>query len=228
MKRTLLENIIFEARLDKPENIENAQGILLNYLKNNPKDTDAWLLLMRLEYSGTEDPEKMAEYANQVLIYDSENPSALLFLSFTDYFACGSYEEALYSKLIKGKTNDPEMLAMLEVAKAYYWEKRDLNKCIAALKKSIEYSQKQRINLCMLGEIYIQQRLDHKQTLEGAELIKRGLNNVKLIADEETPYDPTSISDFFAEFFAGTIIGIVEYEILKKLISIDETNDKQL
>lgn len=222
MKNIILETAITEAKLDTPENLDKAQEILLNYLKNSPKDTDAWLLLLRLEYSGNEDPEKMAKYANQILAYDPENAAALLFLSFTDYYSFGSTDNTLYSKLIKAKASDYEMLAMLEIAKARYFKKRDIAKYEACLKQSIRYSSSQRINYCMLGELYIKQKKDYKQILEGAELIKRGLSNVKLIGDETTPYDPTSVSDFFAEFFSGTIIGIVEYEILKKIIAVDE------
>ncbi len=221
---THLDIIIAEAKLGTLEKIEKAQAILDDYLKNHPKDTDAWLLAMRLEYSGAEDPEKIVEYANHVLSYDPSNPAALLFLSFADYFSFGSSNDELYSKLLNAKSSDPEMLAMLEVAKAYYWEKRDLQKCIDALKKSIKYSPSQRINYCMLGQIYIRQKQDYKQILEGADLIKRGLGNVKKIATgEETDllYDPTSISDFFAEFFSGTIIGFVEYAIFKKIITVD-------
>lgn len=221
MKKTIFDTIITKARLRTLEDIDQAQTILDEYLKSHPRDTNAWLLAMRLEYSGAAFPDKIMEYANHVLSYEPSNISALLFLSYVDYYSLGSTDENLYSTLLNAKTNDSEMLAMLEVAKARYWEDRDLEKCIAALKKSIEYSQHQRINFCMLGQIYIQQKSDYKQILEGAELIKRGLSNIKLIVDENTLYDPTSVSGFFDEFFSGTVIGFVEYEILKMIITVD-------
>ena len=196
--------------------LEQAQNMLLEHLKNNPQDTDAWLLLICIECSPPFDyPDTIIEYCNHILSYDPSNPYALLFLSYADYYVMGNSNKELYDKLCMVQSDNKEIKAMVEIAKARYLEFRDIKKFEEALKKSIEYCHNFRTNLCMLGLFYLEQG-----DIKGLRLFKQGLENIRQVATPSSThvYDPTSIKDFLDEFFAGRIIGIVEYEQLHYII----------
>jgi hypothetical protein len=202
-----------------------AEDILLDYLKEHSQDTDAWLLLLRVECnSPLDDAERIIEYSNNILSYDPSNAYALLFLSYADYFLRGNSDDELYSKLSLAHDNNPIIMSMIEVANARYFKHRNIKKLEAALKKSIGLCSFHRTNFCMLGELYLKQG----NFEEGKYLIRHGLDNIKILITAENvheyEYDPVSIDGFFSEFFAGTTISFVEYGQLMLLIDNDRGN----
>jgi len=189
-----------------------AEDLLLEYLKDHSKDTEAWLLLTRIECNSTlYDYDRIAQYTNNILSYDPSNAYASLFLSYADYYLHERKVDT-YNKLCLAQNDNLEIMAMIEVAKARYFEDNDSEKCELALKKSIEYSSTQVINFCMLGQLYIKQG----NIAEGKKLIESGLSNVRRIASPENchEYDPVSIQGFLNEFFAGTTTNFVQYAVL--------------
>lgn len=214
MKNKILETATTEARLGKEANLQKAEDMLMDYLITQPKDTYAWLLLTRIECNSPfEDADRIKHYAEHVLTYDPENPYALLFLSYADYYLRGSSDETLYSKLLRAKSDNSQILSMIEIAKAYYWEDRDPQKFEDALKSSIKHCSSYVTNYTELGKLYIKQG---KKT-EGKKLIRIGLSNIKKEITPENldePYDPTSIPNLLAEFFSGTRTTYIVHEML--------------
>lgn len=217
MRNSILEQARILARQREEVGFEKAQEILMDYLKDNLQDTEAWLLLTRIECNSPfDDPERIIHYANHVLAYDPSNVYALLFWSYADYYLMGSSDDRLYDQLCMAHSTDPEIMSMIELAKARYFEQRNIKKCEDALKTSIEYCQNHVRNFCMLGEVCLEQG----KIVEARCWIEQGLKNIKQVVTSESSYkhDPVSITKFLEEFFAGTSIGIVEHGQLRLLL----------
>jgi len=205
MQNSILEQARAIVRSGKEAiNLEKAQQILMTHLNTNPHDTDAWLLLMRIECNSPfDDPERIIHYAQHVLSYDSSNPYALLFWAYADFYMLGGSDSDLYSRLQSAQSNNLEIMSMIELAKARYLELVDIEKCKEALKKSIEYCPTHAMNFNMLGGLYVKEG----KVQEGNLLIEHGLHNIKTIFRcknvDTWKLDRTSIEDFLDEFFSG-------------------------
>lgn len=179
--------------------LEKAEKILLDHLENNPKDTQAWLLLIRIEWNcPLEDRDRIIKWSNKILAYDPTNPYALLFLADANH---GGVTEEIYNQLLRVNTNDPYIQAMIEVAKAYYLEdKPELkNEYEQVLKKSVELAPEQAKNCRMLGTFYIKEGYVAK----GEALIQKSDENAQRALSNDDTYDPTDIMGFLNEFYAG-------------------------
>ncbi len=216
---TILQMIQSIINNDFSKNYTHAEEALLQHVKINPHDTDAWLLLMRIECnSPLEDPSYITNYAKAVLAYDNHNAYALLFLAYAQYYMLGGIESETYTLLCAADDPNPEIMAMIEIAKAHYWENKEKSSnFVEALQKSISYSHQQAFNYIYLGKWYMS---NGKSDL-GKEYIKKGLHNVKKITTfDDTPdgYDPLSIIDLFNEFYTGTQMSEVYYAYIQSFL----------
>ena len=202
---------------EKNDNFEQVETILLEHLKTHAKDTDAWLLLTRIECNAPlYDYDRIAHYIGHVLSYDPTNAYALLFLAYADYYLHGQIDADTYTRLCLAKNDNSEIMAMIEVAKARYFESFNEKKYQEALEKSVHYSLKQRINCSNLGILYFNQG----KIQEGKDLIQQALKNVKeVFPSDNVTYDPTSIEGLLDEFYAGTIISEGAYAHLKSIVA---------
>lgn len=213
MNNKIFEEAIVTANRGSTECLEQAESILLAYLEKNPKDTLGWLLLIRIECNGVlYDHERIIEYATNILSYDPNNPYAILFLAYVHYYLLGHIDNSTYKRLCHAKSGDLEVLAMIEVAKAHFFENIDKEKYRQSLEKSIEYSQHQQVNFSMLAQYYLEIG-DYGQALP---LFKRGIENVKGV---DNPYNPTSIEGFFDEIYKGIDISQKSYAELTGIIA---------
>ena len=183
---------------------EKAGLIIKDYLKKYPQCTEAWLLLATIECNPPlEMADEVAKYINPILEYDPTNAYALLLLAHAQYYFTGIIEPETYEKLCSIKNESSEVMAMVEVAKARYFEGKNILEYEKAIKKSIEYSSEQTTNFSMLGKLYLEQG----KIVTGKQMIKKGLNNVKKIitvADAiEQDYDPVSIENLFDYYYKG-------------------------
>lgn len=200
---------------------EEAQQVLFDYLKNHPKDTDSWLLLIMIETNPPlEDPFEIVKYANHILAYDPTNIYALLFLDFAQDVFLGGIQEDTYHRLCLAQSSDFEERSMIELAKAnYFSQKNDVANYEKTLKKSIEYCSSHVKNLSDLGVLYLNQG----KFTQGKELICKALDNVKNIKHFSDPYKPseqdaTDMNDFFDYYYKGTTLRDAKYDYLKSLI----------
>ena len=223
MNKKILEQAKIIAREDTSEKLEEAQQLLLRYLTDNPKDTEAWLLLIRIECNPPlYYPDLIIQYSNKILEYEPNNALAVLFIAYAEYYLLGGISADTYSKLNHAKSDDVELMAMIEIAKSRYFEQiKDIDNFEKALKKSIEYSDKQTLNFYSLGILY----LNKGRIEEGRKLIEKGLKNVKRIfpvasndfSDNEI-YDPTNFDALFNEFYARTTISRDQYTHLQNIV----------
>lgn len=125
----------------------------------------------------------------------------------------------LYGVLMKYPAEDDcsDLRSAIELVKARYLKERgDISRYESALLKSIEYGDYQVNNNAMLGKLYLEQgRID-----EGKQLIKRALDNVKLIYTDEnkTLFDKYDIDEFLNVHYRGIYITQEKYNELSSLI----------
>src|SRR5690242_11578567 len=151
MQKTIVENAQKIAQMGGESNFEQAQNMLMEYLKSNMQDTQAWLLLVRIECNSPfDDYDRIVHYAEHILSYDPSNAYAALFLSYAEYYMRGSLDDNLGYKLNMAYNSDPEIKSMIELAKARHFEYRDAIKYEQALQKSIEYCSTHVKNFRML------------------------------------------------------------------------------
>ena len=143
-------------------------------------------------------------------------------MSYASYFLLGNTREELYPKLCIAQNQDPKIMALVAIAKAYHFETRDIQKSIEYLRQSIMYFSQYCTSYTTLGELYIKQG----NIEEGKRLIIQGLANIHELVTPNSiiEYDPVDIPSFLDEFFAGTIINCVEHARLLSLI----TNNSEL
>lgn len=199
------------------EQLTEIETIMKNYLATHPKDTDMWLRLTMLEMMPPwEDPYRMVSYLATILMYDPHNIQAILTLAYIESLFFGEMKESTFTALCNLKTNDLETLSMIEYAKSFNYEKRDEEKYVQHLLKSIEYYDKHVTNFIVLGKYYLKKGLIEK----GKKLIKKALNNVQGIYGvnyEKT--DRTDIQEFFNYYYKGIYETIGAKEDLKELIN---------
>jgi predicted Zn-dependent protease len=191
------------ANQGKEQDLEQAETILLDYLKENPTDTQAWLLLSMIEWTPPlEDFERIIQWTSNILSYDPTNAYALLVFAEAHWFK-GGINETGYVALCNAQSNDPYVMAMIEVAKAEYIARKGGmdDEYEEILKKSIKYGPDQARNYQMLGKLYIKQG----KVAKGETLIKKSLENREkaTILKEQEEYDLTSLTRFLNEFYTG-------------------------
>lgn len=208
-------------REERQDYLIQAQDLLLKHLELFPQDTEAWILLALLECNPPfYDPERIKQYTNTVLTYDKGNVYALLFLSYADYYILGSSDKTLINKLSQAKNDKQELLSLIEIAKARYWEGRNESEYEKCLLKSIEFCKTYVENYAMLGKLYIKQ----KKYAQGILLLKEAVNNITKMASFKkiNPSSPTDMQYFLEEFFSGN--NLLHYQLL----SLIEENQKHI
>jgi hypothetical protein len=209
MQNTILAQAQAIAKSGEDVDLEYAQQILMDHLITHPQDTDAWLLLIRIECNTPfDDPERIMHYVQHVLSYDPSNAYALLYWSYADYFLMGNLNNELYDNLCMAQSDDIEIMSMIEVAKARYFQHRDPRKYEEALKKSIEYCSTHVTNCRKLGRLYIRQgRIQEGEFLvdqslqnsENTQNIKRAFNHSEVTRGVRC----TNLRYLLDKFFAG-------------------------
>lgn len=197
MNKSILDQAKQIARIGGEKNLVKAQEMLLGFLKNDPQNTTGWLLLARIEYnSPLEDQFKILEYCNNILSYDSDNAYALLILAETYNIFFDGMPSEIFAQLSQAKSGDPEIQAMIELAKARYYKNKNEKMYINALRRSVGLSPNQQTNSFELG-LYL---LQHGNIVEGHYLIDQAIKNIKKIDAE---YDATSIEGWFDYYYKG-------------------------
>ena len=209
------DNVPGEQRCDY---LIQAQDLLLEHLEKFPQDTKAWLLLTRIECnSPLYDHERIYSWCNSVLSYDPENVYALLFLSYADHYLTGNSDNKLINKLSQAKSDHPELLSLIEIAKARYWEDRNKEEYEKSLLNSISLCKKHVRNYEMLAKFYTKQ----KKINLAIPLIKQAIINQKELRskNKNDDWNVTDMNDLLEEFFIG-------YGICNKLRDLVKEYDK--
>lgn len=151
------------------------------YLKNHPQDSETWIRFsIFLNQSIVDDTDRAIKHLEELLVRDNTNIRALLVLVEISYASCGFLEKKLFDALVSTKTNDHELMSMVEylIANAYYRE--DKQKYERHLINSVNLYDKHVRNNERLGSIFIEKG----KTTEGCALIRRAIRNIQCVFPE--------------------------------------------
>ncbi|WP_179030976.1 tetratricopeptide repeat protein [Paenibacillus kribbensis] len=196
---------------------EEAEQLLLDYVKENPTDVDGWAKLVMLEtLAPIEDYERATEYLNTAIIYHKDNQLFhVLRYYFTEWFLGGLDEELVNTAFELKSTFTGEVSSMLSYILARHFQNKDMNKFESFLKKSIQECSMHVTNYTDLGRHY----LSKGDKEEGIALIREGLLNVKVIYnDTNMDFDSLDIVRFVNEMITGVFMTEDIYRSLEKLV----------
>jgi tetratricopeptide (TPR) repeat protein len=216
-----MEDIELQTKISKLvfnwDALEEAEKLILDYLKVNPQDIDAWSRLVILEtLSPIEDYERATEYLNIALKYHKDNSIFLvLMLFFTDWYL-GGLNQKLVEKVLEIKqTADCETSSILSYILAWHYKSKDICKYESLLNASIHECAKHVTNYTDLGKHY----LSKGEKELGTTMIREGIANVKIIyKDSNIVFDPLDITRFVNERITGIFMTEDTYHSLEKLI----------
>ena len=202
--------------------VEKIKNLIDKYLKKNPADTDVRLRLVMLEYApGWEDPEVLSKYLNEIFKYDPDNIYATLILACTQDVFWGKITDTVFEKLNNLSSENPEILSMIELAKAWYYKCKNNNDLYEKhLLSSISYCDKHVSNYRALAYLYTQKGKKN----EAIQFTKKALHNVQVVFNDDyystntTDLDITDVKKFINEFLKGTYITEPNLESIYELL----------
>lgn len=191
----------------------------LDFLSVNKNCTEIWIRLALLNFRDPiGDYPKSIEFLQKVLEYDDNNLDTLLILSFITGWYWSESDTKLIDKIIFLSKGSSEIESIGYYLKAWTYYNVDEENFSYYLKKSIEVFAYHVNNFVDLGSLYIRKGL----VLEGQDLIKKAINNVKIIypEDDSYEYDFTDKNEFINERLKGNHITKINYDtLLEKLLN---------
>ena len=182
----------------------NIQRIFDEYLHIHSKDTEIWLSYALCMYKLAEGSDYPEEYLRKILEYDQNNLYAVMLLAYVN--AHDSHiNDQLFKKLCSLKSNNNEILSMIEYEKIWYYTDKENYKKV--LINSVKLCDKHVWNHVNLGRLYISEG----EIKKGQELILKGLKNVQLVYDDNTVYDELSVEEYFNETIKGIHLTDINY-----------------
>ena len=212
MKKTLLLDTIRNEIDNYRKNnfdykiLDNIKYLFEEYLQFNPYDTEIWLNFAVCMYRFAEETDWAEECLRKILAYDPSNIYATMLLTYVCAHS-SHIDDHLFSLLCKLKTEDKEILSMIEYEKVWYFNDNEMYEQV--LTNSVNLWDKHVWNNVKLGWIYLSTR----RIREGQELLKKGLDNVTFIYDGR-PYDKLSIEEYFNEGIRGIHLSRSNYNII--------------
>lgn len=198
------------------EKLTEIETVIKNYLVDHPKDTEMWLRLTMLEHNPPwEDPDRMVGYLHSILAYDPFNIQAVLMLAYIEDLFFGRMKDETRDVLYQLQAKDPEILSMIEYAKAFDYLEENRELFVKHLAESIRLWDKHVNNFKLLGKYYIK----IGNVKKGILLLKKALENIQVIYGEN--YDTTDITDineFFNYYYKGTHTTFLVRDDLEELL----------
>lgn len=156
------------------------------------------------------DPYEAIDQLNIIFAYDPDNIFALLLMVYFKDFSLGGMGDELFLKLCNVSTHDKDVLAMVELAKAWYYQWEHEDKYEPALKNSINYCPTHVSNYIYLAEVYCKQN----KLSQAYNLLNTAIGNVKIVLNtkDSSKHDLTTLQNFLDERFRGTRKTDILYE----------------
>ena len=158
-KQYLLKNINAQMDQHRKNNYDMATFITMQktfdeYLSVHPKDTEIWLNYALCMYTFAEGTDYPEECLRKILEYDQDNLYAIMLLTYIN--AHDSHiSNQLFEQLCSLKSNDNEILSMIEYEKIWYYN--DHENYEKVLINSVELCDKHVWNNVNLGRLYIEE-----------------------------------------------------------------------
>ncbi len=199
-------------------NISEAEKAIREELKKRPKDIEMWmkLSLTELQYP-YHDYETALFCLNRILVMDSSNLNALILEAGIKWHNIGFIDKETFDRLGRIRCLDNKNRAIIHyLMSLYYQEEKDYDRQKIMLKKSIdEYGQY--VNPFKdLGKILCSE----SRYGDGSKMLRKAVENVKLVFRPEDNYDFTDIDLYIAEYITGTALSAANFEYLKSLLKI--------
>ncbi len=211
-KDLLLKNISLQMDQHKKNNYDLTTFITIQksfdqYLNLHPYDTEIWLKYALCMYDLAEGSDYPEECLRKILEYDQNNLSATMLLVYIN--AHDSHiSDQLFRQLCALKSDDNEILSMIEYEKIWYY--KDDENYEKVLVNSVRLCNKHVWNNVNLGRLYITKG----EFKKGQELILKGLENIKLIYNNDTIYDELSVEEYFNETIKGIHLSRSNYNCI--------------
>ena len=170
-----------------------------------------------LEYApGWEDPEVLSKYLNEIFKYDPDNIYATLILACTQDVFWGKITDTVFEKLNNLSSKDPEILSMIELAKAWYYKCKDNNELYEQhLLSSISHCNKHVENYKSIAYLYAEKGKKD----EAKKFAEKALHNVQVVFTQDSSItDITDVEKFINEYFKGTHITEPNLESIYELL----------
>jgi tetratricopeptide (TPR) repeat protein len=214
-EQNLINNILnLREQYNKYDEIDK---LVDEYLTNNKASAD---LLIRLaiffEQPPIADEQKTIELAEKALEIDSKNPYAVIILAYVYYYCLGSNEipDYVYQKLANIYNVNPNIQAMIEYVKSWYWKRKDSAKYVESLKKSISLCDKFVKNYDDFGDYY----RHNNELAKSIEMYRAAFINIKNIYNDSKEQGEDILDEFLNESIKGTSVTEERYKILEAMI----------
>jgi len=171
--------------------VKQIEQLIKEYLREMPQDTEMWLKLALVEYRfPLADHIRAIECVKNILAYDPNNTYAAVLLKvFSDW---DIVNEECFDILCAIKTEDNEFKAMIEFAKALYYDAKD----------NVQKYSKHYKNAKFFWRLHVKEFLskyscdDHGPTLD-----ERVQANLKIICKgyQKVSYNSLSVEQFLNE-----------------------------
>lgn len=151
-------------------------NLLTETINENPKDSESRLYRALIKFNFSWDAiDLVIADLEKIFEYDPYNPRANLVIAFIQYAFFSEVSKEIFDKLCQITNDNNQIMAMIEIAKAWHLQDFDQILCEKSLQKSIEYAPNFVANYVLLGQFYFNQN----NFTKSKELLKKGLNNIK-------------------------------------------------
>lgn len=192
--------------------LKKIENLFKEYLKEHPNDSEVSIRYAIFLLEDLHDDYGALEPLKKIIDNDPNNVEAVLIMGYIIWGFMGyMYEDYTFQRLNELKTDDPELLSMIEYVKYLYYSMNNNLLHQECLKKSVEFYDKHVKNNYRLGLNY------GKETEIGKIFIKKAINNVQSIYIYLFPsFTIRTKEDFLNEFVKGTHITNSIYEMMKE------------
>lgn len=192
--------------------LEKLETAFEKYLAKNHHNVITWLQFAKfLFFPPIVNESKTIEVLKQALEYNPLNPYLILMLAYFQSIYGGMSQETI-EQIKMVKSDDAEIMSMLELAHAWYYSFQDQKNYEKHLLRSINYCDKHVNNYTAISELYGQQG----KYQEAKQLREKALQNVKIITKIEE-FDSFDINAFFNYFYKGTSQNASSYKFMKEI-----------
>lgn len=204
MNKILTQLSIFH----KADDSQGIYNLVEEQLKHKSNDINLWIkLAVAIIAVPIVDYEKSIACLENALVFDSNNPIALIILAHVYEYELGGIDDMLLHQIKNLNTSSNEINSMLKYVSSWSYsdgKKNDSEIEEKLLKESIQLYDGHVWNYGHLARLYTKQ----KRYLEINKLIKKALNNVEKIYTDKNihEYQTISVDDFINSRIKGTHI----------------------
>lgn len=202
-------------------NISEVERLIKGELEKRPKDIELWikLSLTELQYPYN-DYETALICLNHINAIDIFNINALILESGIKWHNIGFIDKKTFDRLSEISCLDNKKRAIIYYLRSlYYQEEKEYDRQKIMIEKSIDEYDQYVYPFRDLGKIFFSE----SRYSDGNEMLRKAIENVKVVFQPEDNYDFTDIDLYIAEYITGTALSVANFEYLKNLYNNSES-----